>query len=113
MQQESVRIKLYGMSCASCAARIEKALRSAPGVAQANVNFAAETAFVQFDPERTGSRELERVIERAGYRGQAEPGQQDSRRVELRLSGMSCASCAQRIEKALRAVPGVSQANVN
>ncbi|MGE5552146.1 MAG: heavy metal translocating P-type ATPase [Bacteroidota bacterium] len=113
MDRKSGRIKLFGMSCASCAGRIEKALQGTPGVTEANVNFATETAFVQYDPKRVDAAELERVIKRIGYRGQAERDKSDDRRVELRLYGMSCASCARSIEEALRKVPGVAEANVN
>ena len=113
MARKAVRIKLHGMSCASCAGRVEEALRNASGVIEANVNFTAESAFVQYDTERATVAELERVIKRAGYRGRAKQEAADECRVELRLSGMSCASCAQAIEKALRAVPGVAEANVN
>jgi len=66
----SASMKLSGMSCASCANRVEEALRSAPGVTEASVNFAAESALVRYDPERTTVEALERAVERAGYRAQ-------------------------------------------
>ncbi len=42
-----------GLACAACAARVEKVLRAQPGVAEANVNFAAATANVVFDPAKS------------------------------------------------------------
>lgn len=68
----SVRMKLSGMSCASCANHVEQALRNTPGVTEARVNLAAESARIQYDPERTTVAEMEQAVERAGYRGQIE-----------------------------------------
>ncbi|MDI3280425.1 MAG: copper ion binding protein, partial [Bacillota bacterium] len=99
-------VRLQGMSCASCAARIEKALAALPGVYRAAVNFAAEKATVSYNPARVGMADFVRVVKDLGYEVALE-------RVELKLSGMSCASCAARIEKALAALPGVSSASVN
>jgi Cu+-exporting ATPase len=64
---KTVRLKLSGMHCAGCAANIERALRSAKGVAAANVNFAAESARVQYDEEETSAADLIAVVEEAGY----------------------------------------------
>lgn len=68
----SASMKLSGMSCASCANHVERALRGTPGVTEASVNLAAESARVQYDPERTTVEELQQAVERAGYRGQVE-----------------------------------------
>ncbi len=56
-----------GMSCASCAARVERALAKVPGVEKVNVNLATEKATVRFDPEKTGDEALQRAVERTGY----------------------------------------------
>lgn len=64
---KTVRLKLSGMHCAGCAANIERALRSEKGVAAANVNFAAESARVQYDEEETSAAGLIAVVEEAGY----------------------------------------------
>ncbi|HSO07246.1 MAG TPA: heavy metal translocating P-type ATPase [Pelomicrobium sp.] len=100
----SVDLPLEGMTCAACAARIEKVLNRLPGV-HAAVNFAAEKAHVQFDPTATEPKTLVESIERAGY---SVPRQA----VELKLTGMTCAACAARIEKVLNRIPGV-EASVN
>ncbi len=60
-------IGLAGMSCASCAARIEKALAETPGVAEAAVNFALAQAAVTYDPTVATPEALKRVVESAGY----------------------------------------------
>jgi Cu+-exporting ATPase len=58
---------LHGMSCASCAARIQQALRQAQGVIDAQVNFAAEKVLVAYRPDRIDVPALQRVVADAGY----------------------------------------------
>ncbi|WP_333840738.1 heavy metal translocating P-type ATPase [Pelomicrobium sp.] len=102
--RKCLELPVAGMTCAACAARIEKVLNRLPGV-QAVVNFSAEKARVEFDPALTPPEALKNAIERAGY-------QVPARTLELKLSGMTCAACAARIEKVLNRLPGV-QAVVN
>ena len=64
---QRVDLALEGMTCAACAARIEKVLNRVPG-AQAAVNFASESAAVTFDPAQSGAEQLIAAVERAGYR---------------------------------------------
>lgn len=96
---------IEGMTCASCVRRVEEAVTAVPGVASANVNLATERATVRFDGEPDTPAVL-RAIEKAGYapRIAAE---------ELQIEGMTCASCVSRVEKALKAVPGVADVAVN
>jgi Cu+-exporting ATPase len=63
-----VSLPIAGMSCASCAARIEKSLGAAPGVQEASVNFATSQARVEYDPRQTGPEKLADVVREAGYR---------------------------------------------
>ena len=100
-----ITLTIEGMTCASCVGRVERALRAVPGVTQANVNLATERADVRFEgaPDRAA---LVQAIEDVGY-------DVPSRSVELFVEGMTCASCVGRVERALRAVPGVTEANVN
>ena len=98
-------LAIEGMSCASCVARIEKALSAVPGVRKSTVNLATETARVESDATLEFAT-LQRAVEQAGYR----VAQQE---LNLDIAGMSCASCAGRVEKALLKVPGVLQASVN
>jgi Cu+-exporting ATPase len=97
---------IRGMTCASCAAKIEKALNSAPGVEEANVNFALERATVTFDPEETEFNAIKGVVEKLGYQASTE-------KVDLPIGGMTCASCVAKVEKALSGVEGVLNASVN
>jgi P-type Cu+ transporter len=101
-------LPLSGMNCAACAGRIEKALAAAHGVASATVNFATSRASVQFDPQLTNVAALRQTVRDLGYQVIA-----TSERCELPLTGMHCASCAGRIEKALAAAHGVASATVN
>ncbi|HET9869662.1 MAG TPA: cation transporter, partial [bacterium] len=60
-------LSVSGMTCASCAARIEKRLRQVPGVREANVNFAAQKAYVALEPGFTDPAPLEAAVAQAGY----------------------------------------------
>ncbi|MGH7408020.1 MAG: heavy metal translocating P-type ATPase, partial [Candidatus Methylomirabilales bacterium] len=94
-----------GMSCASCASTIEAALRRVPGVRSASVNFAAERATV-FAAPGTAPAAFLTAVRDAGYEPRTE-------RVTIPIGGISCASCIQKIEGALQALPGVLKASVN
>jgi Cu+-exporting ATPase len=102
--QETLSIE--GMTCASCVGRVEKALKKVYGVEKAEVNLATEKALIH------ASQPLDRAllikaVQRAGFDVAAiQP-------IELSIDGMTCASCVARVEKALKKVPGVEQANVN
>lgn len=101
----SVQLPVQGMRCASCAGRVEKALLQVDGVHAAAVNLATERVQVHTD-EMLERAALVRAIEAAGYQVPVDD-------LTLELSGMSCASCAGRIEKALRKVEGVLDVSVN
>jgi Cu+-exporting ATPase len=88
------------MTCAACAARIEKNLNKLPGV-HAAVNFANEKALVEFDNHATLPEDLVQSIEKAGFRVAAQT-------VQLQINGMTCAACGDRIEAALNKLPGVN-----
>ncbi len=102
--RNSVDLPIEGMTCAACAARIEKQLNKLPGVSAA-VNFASERARVEFDAAAVSPPQLVETIERAGFKV---PPQS----LDLALSGMTCAACATRIETVLNKLPGV-EATVN
>ncbi|MGB3683629.1 MAG: heavy metal translocating P-type ATPase [Rubrobacteraceae bacterium] len=99
-------IPVTGMSCAACANRVEKSLSKTEGVEEANVNFAAEKATVSYDPGSVGPEALIGKIEDAGYGAEVV-------KTDFGVTGMSCASCVGRVEKALNGVPGVLDTNVN
>ena len=99
-------VPVTGMSCASCSAKIEDVLGGVEGVKSAGVNFADSRATVVYEPGLVKPGDLVAKIEELGY-GVA------TSTVELAVEGISCASCAARIEKALLAEPGVVRAAVN
>ncbi|MBA4491746.1 heavy metal translocating P-type ATPase [Paracoccus sp. S1E-3] len=103
----TVTLPIEGMTCASCVGRVERALKEVPGVTGAVVNLATERAAVSGD-DLDRSR-LVAAIEKAGYEVPASA----TGPVELSVQGMTCASCVGRVEKALKAVPGVTGAAVN
>ncbi|OGG04866.1 copper-translocating P-type ATPase [Candidatus Gottesmanbacteria bacterium RBG_16_52_11] len=63
-----MKLDISGMHCSSCAGLIERSLKKMPGVAQANVNFAAEKASVVFDEHAATPTDLVKAIEKAGYK---------------------------------------------
>ncbi|MGA7106040.1 MAG: heavy metal translocating P-type ATPase [Candidatus Deferrimicrobiaceae bacterium] len=95
-----------GMTCASCVARVEKALSRVEGVARASVNLAANTATVMADPDKTRMASLVSAIRDTGYEVPVQ-------RTEFPVEGMTCASCIARVGKALLSVSGVLSASVN
>ena len=103
---ERIDLPITGMSCASCAARIEEGLGSVEGVSQATVNFAAEKATVFFHPSQTDVSHLIDKVKDLGYGAKGE-------KVVLPIQGMTCASCVKKVEKALSSAKGVVQAGVN
>ncbi|OWU82953.1 ATPase [Oceanicola sp. 22II-s10i] len=100
-----VTIPVEGMSCAACAGRVERSLAAVPGVKAASVNLAGETARVSFDAP-AALTDLTGALDRAGYPARLTE-------TKLDIGEMTCASCVARVEKALKAVPGVSEARVN
>ncbi|GAB1576179.1 heavy metal translocating P-type ATPase [Bordetella petrii] len=101
----TISLPIEGMTCASCVGRVEAALARVEGVGSVSVNLATERADIR--PAGPVDRQaLIQAIEKVGYDVPAST-------VELAVGGMTCASCVGRVEKALKAVPGVAQATVN
>jgi Cu+-exporting ATPase len=99
-------VPISGMTCASCALRIEKGLKKIDGVEMANVNLALEKSTVVYDPAKTSLDDIRGKIEALGYGVVTD-------KVELAITGMTCAACSTRIEKGLNKMPGILKANVN
>ncbi len=105
-----------GMTCATCVGRVERALRKLPGVQDATVNLATESARVTYDAQASPDMaELaRRAVRDAGYEprgGAAAAG--PGATLDLGVGGMTCATCVGRVERALRKVPGVREASAN
>ena len=97
-------LPIDGMTCASCAGRVEKALAKVPGVESVSVNLATEQARIQAPADSLAA--LVDAVQQAGYSVPAHSQ-------ELDVGGMTCASCSGRVEKALSKVPGVERVSVN
>ncbi|WP_278940332.1 heavy metal translocating P-type ATPase [Pseudomonas helleri] len=97
-------LPIDGMTCASCAGRVEKALAKVPGVQSVSVNLATEQARIQAPADSLAA--LVDAVQQAGY-------SVPTHSVELDVGGMTCASCSGRVEKALSKVPGVERVSVN
>ncbi|MGP0016412.1 heavy metal translocating P-type ATPase [Pseudomonas sp.] len=97
-------LPIAGMTCASCAGRVERALSKVAGASAVSVNLATEQARVQAPADSLPA--LLSAIEQAGY-------SVPTHSLELEIGGMTCASCAGRVERALTKVPGVQNVSVN
>ncbi|QXI65938.1 Copper-transporting P-type ATPase (plasmid) [Paracoccus marcusii] len=100
----TVVLDIEGMTCASCVGRVERALKAVPRVETASVNLATERAEITgLNLDRSA---LVRAVETVGYDVR-------SPAIDLAIEGMTCASCVSRVERALKSVPGVTEATVN
>ena len=102
----TIQIPIEQMSCAACAARVEKALGEVPGVSTAAVNFATERAQVSYDPDKVSAAALVDAVRAAGYGVTAQTA-------TYPVTGMSCAACSARVEKTVQNLTGVTRAAVN
>ncbi len=97
-----------GMSCASCAASIEKVLNKMDGIESASVNFATETVSIAYDSDKVSFEDMEKKVEKIGYKFKKE-----EKTVNYKVEGMSCAACAASIERTLKKMDGVENPVVN
>ncbi|MBM3118613.1 MAG: heavy metal translocating P-type ATPase [Chloroflexi bacterium] len=105
-KSEKAKIHITGMTCTTCAATIEKGLAETLGVEKANVSFASEKASVEYDSSKVDLATISQTISQLGYKVA-------TTKSIFPVSGMTCASCVNRVEQALSSVPGVVSANVN
>ncbi len=103
MNPTTTLLDIDGMSCASCVTRLEKALNTVPGVEHVSVNLATEQAQVGGSAPFAALRD---AVIQAGY-------QLKQQEFRLAIGDMTCSSCSLRVEKALRKVDGVQEAQVN
>ncbi|MEK4029864.1 heavy metal translocating P-type ATPase [Pseudobacillus sp. FSL P4-0506] len=106
MTQKEATLKIEGMTCAACATRIEKGLKKIDGVEDANVNFALEKTKIKYDPDKTDTATFKEKVQSLGYNVVTDKAGFD-------ITGMTCAACANRIEKRLNKLDGVEKAVVN
>jgi len=105
-QTSKIVLRVTGMTCASCAAVIEKGLAGLPGLHRVSVNVASEDVSVEYDPRQVDIKALVKAISDVGYGVNLE-------KVTFGVGGMTCASCVANVEKALAKAPGVISVSVN
>jgi Cu+-exporting ATPase len=105
-RDKNVSLPVRGMTCASCVAHVEKALKGVEGVGEVNVNLATEKASLDFRTDAAKMGDLVNAVEETGYEIPTET-------TTLDIEGMTCASCVNHVEQALNKVPGVIEASVN
>lgn len=107
MAEQKVSIPVSGMTCANCAANIERGLKKLNGIKATSVSFASEQASVTFEPGEISLIDISEKINSLGYKV-------ITSKIELPVTGMTCANCAMNIERVLnRKVPGILKASVN
>ncbi len=106
MTNKNITLPITGMTCANCAANIERSLGKLGGVSDVNVNFASEQASVAFDPQELGTDKIVEKIQSAGF-------DVAQNQIEFPVTGMTCANCAANIERVVKKAPAVTDASVN
>ena len=106
---ENKSFAIEGMTCASCAQTVEKAAKKVRGVTQASVNLATEKLSIEYNEPTFSVENLQKAVDNSGYELIAQEGTTQTFAIE----GMTCASCAQTIEKAVGKLSGVDKASVN
>ncbi|PWI48247.1 copper-translocating P-type ATPase [Candidatus Heimdallarchaeota archaeon B3_Heim] len=111
---KNVNLSITGMTCASCVASVEKKLSKVSGVHKVNVNLMTEKANIIFDPENVSIKKLIADVESIGYGAEnLEVKAGAANQLDLKIEGMTCASCVSSIEKSLTNVAGVTNITVN
>lgn len=101
---------IEGMTCASCAARIEKVVGKVEGVSSVTVNLATEKMNVEFDENKISSNDISNAVDKAGYKALEVL---ENKPYTLKIKGMTCAACAGAIEKTVGKIDGVTNVRVN
>jgi len=111
-KSKTLVIPVKGMHCATCAQSISNNLYKREGVKKADVNYGTEKAVIEYDPDKVKLDDIAHSIRELEYEP-VMPGDSDSREVNMRITGMTCAACVAAVEKALERVPGVEEVAVN
>lgn len=109
MKQESLSV--IGMTCASCARAVERNVSKVEGVQSASVNLATEKLRIEFDNNKTDLDKIKEAIQKAGYDTVEE--KPNIHEITIPITGMTCASCARSVDKAIHKLPGIQEVNIN
>ena len=116
IKQEDMKkevFKIQGMTCASCARTIEKAVSSLAGVTSAQVNFGAETLLVEYDEEKVSPEDMAKATKDVGYQLLVPEDKEGKSFLSLKVVGMDSPHCAMVVEKAIKTLPGIEKAEVD
>ncbi|GAE37588.1 heavy metal translocating P-type ATPase [Halalkalibacter akibai] len=105
-KERELTFAISGMTCAACSTRVEKGIARMSGIEEANVNLATEKATIRFNPEEVTVEQVTEKVEKLGYHVR-------QLHVDFNVTGMTCAACANRIEKKLNRMLGIQEATVN
>ncbi|GEK91740.1 heavy metal translocating P-type ATPase [Alkalibacterium kapii] len=105
----SNEFSVEGMTCASCAQTVEKTAKKMPGVSKASVNMATEKLSLEYDESDFSFEKLQKAVDDTGYT--VVPQEETTQ--TFAIEGMTCATCAQTVEKAARQLSGADKASVN
>ncbi len=103
-------LKISGMTCAACAKAVERVTKKLEGVSESNVNLSTERLLIEYDEDKVGFEDISGAIRKAGYGAEKE---NNEREVIIPIGGMTCASCAKAVEKAVGRIDGVILSSVN
>ena len=102
--------KIGGMTCASCAKAVERVTKKLDGVESSSVNIATEKLNIEYDKQKVSFDDIKLAIEKAGYKVIKE---NNTKSLELKIGGMTCAACAKAVERLTKKLDGVEKSNVN
>lgn len=102
--------KITGMTCASCAKAVERTVRKLDGVSDQNVNIATEKLKIEYNNDEVGFDDIKRAIEKAGYGVIKE---ETNKKIDMKVGGMTCASCSKAVERVVKKLDGVESVSVN
>ena len=105
-EAKRIDLPITGMTCASCSARVQNTLSDHKGIESASVNLAAEKASIYYNPSEISINDVISLIKDLGY------GVMVSK-IDLPITGMTCASCVKRVQDTLASLNGVVSASVN
>src|SRR3989344_2641517 len=117
MKKETYKIR--GMHCASCVATIEHVLGKTAGVHSVSVNFASESALIEFEEHIVSEADLAKAVESAGYRLEIGAKEKEvvadnrTRTISMKVVGMDSPHCAMVVDGALKKLPGIKNTDVN
>lgn len=102
--------KVTGMTCSACGKAAERAVKKVDGVVDQSVNMATEKIQIEYDNSKVKFEDLEKAVKKAGYNLIEDVSYN---KIDFKIGGMTCASCAKAIERAVEKLDGVENINVN